>query len=133
MRRLLGIGICALVVLGTVLGPATASAAKAEAKVVIDQYTPPPLLGSWDGHVKSERKACEKERQVIVYRREGKENVEIGSENTYRNGNKWLWTVVTGDETEGKYFAIAPPTPKCKYSESKLFDLPDDNPPPRPF
>jgi hypothetical protein len=74
-----------------------------------------------------------KERQVIVYRREGKENVEIGSENTYRNGNKWLWTVVTGDETEGKYFAIAPPTPKCKYAESKLFDLPDDNPPPRPF
>ncbi len=112
-----------------VLVPGQARAAKAEAKVVIKYYTPLGT-GSWSGLVKSERKACKKDRKVILYRRAGEKNEKIGSSTTSREGNKWYWTVFDPAGEEGKYFALAPPTCKCKRSESKLFDYPDDNEPP---
>ena len=114
------------------LAPSQASAARADAKVIINYYDPPPIIGSWVGKVKSERKACKKNREVILYRRAGEDNEEVGSDTTVREGNHWVWGVVAPD-VEGDYFASAPPTPKCKRSESKIFNYPDDNPPLRPY
>ena len=110
--------------------PGTASAARADAKVTINYYVPPPIIGYWVGKVKSERKACKKDREVILYRRAGEDNDEVGSATTVRDGNHWVWDVAAG-EVDGNYFALAPPTPKCKREESKIFNYPDDNPPPR--
>ena len=128
VKRSLATGICAVLALA-LLAPATASAAKAEAKVTISHFTLPEN-GSWNGVIKSDRKACVKNREVTVYRREGKENDEIGSDTAAKDGNRWLWSVGTGNlkMQEGKYFALAPPTAKCKRAESKIFDYPEDNP-----
>ena len=93
--------------------PGTASAARADAKVIINYYDPPPIIGTWVGKVKSERKACKKNREVILYRRAGEDNEEVGSDTTVREGNHWVWSVAAPD-VEGDYFALAPPTPKCK-------------------
>jgi hypothetical protein len=111
-------------------GPADASAAKTPSKISISRFRPPPLLGSWEGTIKSDRKACLKNRDITVYRRTGEDNEEIGTGTTNRDGNRWKWLVVGGDDVEGKYFAIASPTAKCKYAESKIFDYPKDNPEP---
>lgn len=115
----IGVGIGALLAL-VAIAPASASA-KADAKVVITGYTP-LLMSSWNGKVTSERKACEKERKVIVYRRAGEDNERIGSAKTYKDGDKWRWDVFD-DAEGGKYFALAPETPECKRSESRIFEL----------
>ena len=119
MRRL-GAGIALLLAFG-VCAPGSASAAKADAKVVITGYTP-LLMSNFHGKVSSERKACEKKRKVILYRRAGDDNEKIGSAKTYKDGDKWRWEVFA--QAEGsKYFALAPETEECRREESKIFEL----------
>ncbi|MDQ2675631.1 MAG: hypothetical protein M3Y34_02390 [Actinomycetota bacterium] len=128
-RLCVGIGLLLALAIGA---PGPAQAAKAPAKVVISHYNPPPIIGTWHGQVKSERKACKRDRQVILYRREGEKNANVGFGMTQREGNKWVWAI-PADEQTGRYFALAPPTDKCKRAESEIFRYPGDNPPMRPF
>lgn len=122
--RRAGISVCVLFAFAAA-SPAVASAAKADAKVTITGYSPPPLLGSFIGAVKSDVKACEKNREVTVYRRAGEDNVEVGSASTARGGKRWVWQVFGGESTPAKYFALAPPTTKCKSAESKIYKYPN--------
>ena len=127
MKRFAISAVFVLVALAAIV-PSEASAAPAKAKVTIDYYTP-LLLGGWQGTVKSERKACMKERKVILYKREGDDNSKVGSAKTQKDRGGWIW-FITADEENGKYFAFAPPTSRCEGAESKLFRYPQDNPDP---
>ena len=56
------------------------------------------------------------------------DNVSVGSGTTAKQGNgKWIWEEFAFEPLSGEYFALAPPTNKCKRAESKIFTYPDDN------
>lgn len=131
MRRL-GIGISALLAFAAFAAttPVGAHAAKAPSKVKVLTWFPfgPPPSGFWQVRVKSDVNQCQKERFVEFYQRAGKENVLLGSGTTAKQGSgKWIWEFFSPEPENGDYFALAPPTQKCKRSESKIFTYPDDN------
>ena len=118
------------------LGPASASAAKAESKVTIRGWTSSaPPAGEWSGRLKSERAKCHKDRYIELFRRTAKDPVGIGNTVSEKVGEKWIWEVPfnTGVPATAKYFVTVTPTEDCKGDESKIFKFPEDNPPPRPF
>ncbi len=91
-----------------------------------------PPTGEWSGVVKSDKNSCQKDRYVELFRRAGKENIGVGNTVTVKDGQKWVWELPTlAKQLNGKYFALAAPTEDCKRAESKIFDYPEDNPPPR--
>lgn len=129
MTRTLSIAICALLALA-MLAPASAPAAKPKAKVTVLGWFPfgPPPAGFWQVRVKSDANKCQKERDVELYMRQGEDNVSLGSGTTAKQGDgKWIWEEFAFEPLSGEYFALAPPTNKCKRAESKIFTYPDDN------
>ena len=130
MTRTLSIAICALLALA-MLAPASAPAAKPKAKVTVLGWFPfgPPPAGFWLVRVKSDANKCQKKRNVELYKREGEDNVSLGSGNTAKEGSGefWIWEFAAFEPADGDYFALAPPTNKCKRAESKIFTYPDDN------
>ena len=126
MRRMLISGLCALLALA-MLAPASAPAAREKAKVTVLGWFPfgAPPSGFWQVRVKSDTNKCQKERNVELYR---EPNDLIGSGATAKQGDgRWIWEDFEFEPSSGEYFAFAPPTVKCKRSESKIFTYPDDN------
>jgi len=121
--RSLTAGICLLLAI-VMLGSAEASAQKAKTKVTVGGWEEGAPTGSWFGYVSSEKKKCQKHRVVQFYMRQGKENLELGSDETQKDGKKWLWVVPDAAPESGEYFALAAPIPGCKRGESKIFSVP---------
>ena len=128
MNRKLAIGLCLALPLA-LAAPTAAPAAKAPAKVTVKTWFPFGGAGFWTGRVKSDANACQKERFVEIYLRQGEENAIVGDGNTAKRGpGKWIYEIAAFEPDPGEYFAFAPPTPKCKRAESKIFTYPDDLP-----
>ena len=81
--------------------------------------------------MKSEKNKCQKNRDVQLYMRQGKDNLLLGNDATEKVGQKWIWQIPGELPDDGEYFALIAPTDDCARSESKIFTYPDDNPPPR--
>jgi hypothetical protein len=78
--------------------------------------------GGFFGQVKSKRESCKNERKVILYKRKGrkpnrKKDKKIGSDIAQPNGDGVMWSINTDDQ--GKFYAYAKSTSKCKRGLSK--------------
>ena len=66
----------------------------------------------------SDRKVCEKQRQVFVYREAGETDELLGSTPSYRGKtqrNRYYWHYEEdGVAPEGDYYALVMPTDRCK-------------------
>lgn len=109
--------VTALAALGTA-GSAGAAKPKSSTKISIEAQQ-----GGFFGMVKSSRESCKNGRKVILYKRKGKKpnrkkDKRIGSDIAQPNGDGVMWSINTDDQ--GKFYAYAKATKKCKRGLSKV-------------
>ena len=120
------------VLLATVIAvafvPAASASGKTKTKVTLDSVFTVPVKTLWDGDVLSRRKACEKQRQVFVYRELPEADELVGSTESYRGKtqrNRYYWHYEQdGVAPEGDYYAQVLPTDKCKGDLSETVPFP---------
>jgi hypothetical protein len=122
MRRVLLIAACAF---GALLPVVQADAHATKAMVTLEGWFEGTTGGpSWVGQVKSS-KACEKNRQVSLYRKLPGKDDKIGTDPKARdNGeNQTVWAIKQNDPKTGLYYAKLKQSEGCKGAKSDYYNF----------
>jgi hypothetical protein len=104
------------IVIAVAFVPAASAGAKTATTVTLDDVFAVPIETHWDGDVKSSRKACKKDRLVIVYRVRSGDDQKMGATRSYRGmvDPGYYWSLVKdGIAPTGNYYAKVRPTDTC--------------------
>jgi hypothetical protein len=117
------------VLCGLVCVPAAWSAGKkAKTTVTIDAVFLATAETQWSGDIMSGKKACKKNRRVLIYRQRPGADVKVGSTKAHKgltdNGYYWGFSQA-GAAPTGKYYAKVKPTAKCKGDKSGTLTGPE--------
>ena len=112
------VAIFAVALLGLSLVGSADAARKSKTKISIHAQQ-----GGFFGNVKSKRESCALNRKVVLYKRKGKRpnrrrDERIGSDRAQPNGDGFMWSINTDEQ--GKFYAYAKATRKCKRGLSKV-------------
>ncbi len=115
-----------LLVLGAMIVPSSALAAKAPATIIFDYdsfdgadtYT-------YGGSIDSPSSKCDFLRKVTVYREEGPKDKKLGKDKALPNisnpEDPARWGIEDSVGGPGEYYAVAKKTKKCKKAVSNLY------------
>lgn len=121
MRRTAAIAACAF---GALIPAMHADASAAKPTVTIEGWFEGTQGGpSWVGQVKAS-KACEKNRQVSLYRKVSGKDDKIGTDRKAKdNGeDQTVWVIKQNNPDPGSYYAKLKRSGGCEQAKSKLFD-----------
>jgi hypothetical protein len=111
-----------LAIVGVAVFASTSTAGgKARTTVTLDGIFAVPIETHWDGDLKSARKACKKQRKVLVFRVRPGADQKTGSTRSYKGkvDNGYYWSLVKdGIAPAGDYYAKVRPTDTCRGDRS---------------
>lgn len=83
-------------------------------------------LTSYGGKIASERRKCQEDRKVIVFKqRSGKDDRVISTRSYERKDapGKYVWSTAMDGQAKGRYYAYAPAIKGCEKTSSKPFEI----------
>ena len=105
------------VLCGLVCVPTAWSAGKTKTTVTIDAVFLATGGTQWSGDLKSAKKACKKDRRVLIFRQRPGADVKVASTKAVKglsdNGYYWNYSE-PGAAPTARYYAKVKPTAKCK-------------------
>ena len=127
MRTPLKIMLATIVLAGLVAAPAFAAKPRTTVEILgAGTSNPKPLY--FQGVVKSQKRYCEKERKVTLYRARSGKDKRVGAKRAEPDEyGGWVWEVEVSTPQLGNYYGKAEKTRKCRGDKSKKFKLDDPN------
>lgn len=121
MKRVIVVAGASLLLVATLITPASAS--RAETEVILDgiAYNGTSGRTEMNGRVESPRKDCTKDRKITVYREADGADVKYGSDKAKKDGGDYKWFIEKGGiAPDGNYYAKAEAGDTCKGDKSNV-------------